>query len=179
MTGNRRFTLLFTVLFTMLLALASTGCPPGQPRTPPATVGERLAPIGEPYLTGIGPRSIEEAKGMVVVVEFWATYCDPCLRSFPAYQKLHEKGGVAIISVALDEPSDVAEADIKEFVDKAGAKFVVLWDQDQSTIDTYGLRKMPSALIVDKKGVLRHIHGGYEAKTAEQIEADVAALIAE
>lgn len=163
----------------LFFLVGTTGCPPGQPRTPPATIGEPLRPIGEDYLSGIGPRSLEEARGMVVIVEFWATYCDPCLRSFPAYQKLHEKGGVTVISVALDEPSDVAEANIKKFADDTGAKFVVLWDRDQSTIDSYGLRKMPSALIVDQKGVLRHIHGGYEAATLADIQKNVDALLAE
>jgi thiol-disulfide isomerase/thioredoxin len=161
------------------LVLGTAGCTPGRARTPVPEIGEPLPAVEEEYLFGVGPRSLAEARGMVVIVEFWATYCDPCLHSFPAYEEIHRGGGVAVISVALDEPSDVTSDAIKEFAEKAGATFVVLWDRDQSSLDTYGLRKMPTALVLDRQGVLRHVHGGYEASTMVEIQREISALVAE
>lgn len=161
----------------ILVALATVGCQPVTPRTPLPKVNEPMREIEEAYLSGVGPRSLAEARGMVVVLEFWATYCDPCRRSFPAYEALHRQGGVAVISVALDEPSDVAEESIKRFADETGATFPVLWDRDQSSLATYGLRKMPSAFVIDQHGVLRHTHGGYEAATMSAIQQQVTALL--
>lgn len=168
-----------SVLGVVLLGAALGACVPPKPRSPVPKVGEPLREVKEAYLMGIGPRSLAEAAGSVVIVEFWATYCEPCKRSFPTYEKLHRQAGVHVISVALDEPEPDAEAAIKAFVDQTGATFGVLWDKNQSSLDTYGLRKMPTAFIIDQKGVLRHIHGGYEATTADQIQRDVDALLAE
>jgi thiol-disulfide isomerase/thioredoxin len=150
-----------------------------EPRTPTPNIGEPLPEIQEKYLFGVGPRSLAEARGMVVVLEFWATYCDPCLRSFPAYDQLHHNPGVAVIAVALDEPGDATPARIEEFAEKTGATFAVLWDRDQSSLNTYGLREMPTAFVIDKAGIVRGIHGGYEAATMDEIEREVAALVAE
>jgi cytochrome c biogenesis protein CcmG, thiol:disulfide interchange protein DsbE len=166
-------------LLFAIAALGAAGCTTETPRTPSPTVGQPLAPIHEEYLFGVGPRSLEEARGMAVVLDFWATYCDPCRRSFPEYEKLHRGGGVAVIAVAMDEGDDVAADAIKDFADSTGASFAVLWDKDQSSLDAYGLRKMPTAFVVDRKGILRYIHGGYEASTLQDLEAEVAALVAE
>jgi thiol-disulfide isomerase/thioredoxin len=127
----------------------------------------------------VGPRSLAEARGMVVIVEFWATYCDPCRHSFPAYEEIHRNGGVAVISVALDEPTDVTSDAIKEFADKTGATFAVLWDRDQSSLHTYGIRKMPTAFVLDRQGILRYVHGDYDASTMVDIHREIAALTAE
>ena len=157
--------------------LGCTGCTPAQPRAPLPTIGEPMGAIDEPYLTGVGPRSLEDARGMVVVLEFWATYCDPCRRSFPAYDELHRQSGVTVIAVSVDEAGDVSEQAIKRFADETGATFPILWDSDQSSLSTYGLRKMPSAFVIDRNGVLRHIHGGYQATTIVDVQREVDALL--
>lgn len=177
--SKRRDTVVRAGLPLLIFAAALTACQPPRARSPVPKVGEPLREIAEPYLAGIGPRSLAEAEGQVVVLEFWATYCEPCKRSFPAYEELHRQPGVAVIAVSLDEREAGAEESIKAFADQAGATFGILWDADQSSLDTYGLRKMPTAFIIDQRGVLRHIHGGYEAATAAAIERDVAALLAE
>lgn len=167
-----------------ILALFVTGgCPPPRPApadpTSRAIVGEAPPAIDEMYVTGEGPKTLAEARGKVVVLDFWATFCDPCRRSFPAFEDLQSRRGVAVIAVSLDDPADVGADAIEQFATETGASFTILWDQDQSTIGTYDVRKMPTAYLLDKRGVVRHVHGGYEAATLGEIQRQIAALLEE
>ncbi|MBL8741199.1 MAG: TlpA family protein disulfide reductase, partial [Myxococcales bacterium] len=73
--------------------------------------GKAAAELVATYVTGEGPKTLAEAKGKVVIVDFWATYCDPCRKSFPKYQELVDQfgGELAVIAISVDEPSDVDE----------------------------------------------------------------------
>ncbi len=168
-------------LLSAALALAATGCPVGASRpstAPRIQPGDPLPEVQGRYLTGSGPRSVADARGRVLIVDFWATFCDPCRRSFPGYEALHQQG-VAIIAVALDDPGDVGDATIEAFVRETGATFTVLWDERQVSLSTFGVPKMPTAYVIDKTGVLRHVHRGYEAATLDEIQREVAALLEE
>ena len=76
--------------------------------------------------SGKGSVTLQEYAGKVVVVDFWATWCDPCRQSFPAYQKLTEdfSGKLVVIGVSVDENP----ADIAGFISSTGAKFPIGWD---------------------------------------------------
>jgi len=125
---------------------------------------------------GEGPKSVADASGKVVIVDFWATFCGPCKKSFPKYQELVDQfgGDLAVIGVSVDE-SDTEKAKLEEFIKATGVKFSVVWDKDKSAAKAYNPPKMPTAFIIDKTGVVRHIHAGYgegeEDKIAEEIKA--------
>ena len=71
-----------------------------------AEKGKPAPEIEAEAVTGDGPKSIAEAKGTVTIVDFWATFCDPCRKSFPKYQELVDKhaGKLAVIAVSVDDP---------------------------------------------------------------------------
>lgn len=144
----------------------------------PATAGG-AAEVQGAYITGDGPKSLADAKGKVVIVDFWATYCQPCKKSFPKYQELVEQfgGELAVIAVSVDEPGDVDEAKLKEFAASTKVKFPIIWDKEHKTAEAYKPPKMPTSFIIDKDGNIAHQHAGYESGEEEKIAEEVKKLL--
>jgi len=153
---------------------SSGGTPAGGGDT--AKVGTAAPEFSAEFITGEGPKTLAEASGKVVIVDFWATFCDPCKKSFPAYQKIVDEAGgnVVVIAISVDEPENAGKEQLVEFTKQTGAKFTVLWDKE-GTIrgKKYAVPTMPTSYIVDKTGVIRHRHAGYEdgedAKVADEV----------
>ena len=129
-------------------------------------------------IVGDGPKTIKDASGKVVLVDFWATFCDPCKKSFPAYQKLVDQfaGDLVVIAISVDEPDNATKEQIAAFAKTTGVKFAVVWDKaGEIRGKKYEVPKMPTSYIVDKTGVVRHMHAGYEdgedTKVAEEVKA--------
>ncbi|NUO51837.1 MAG: TlpA family protein disulfide reductase, partial [Polyangiaceae bacterium] len=144
----------------------------------PAPAGG-AAEVQGTYVTGDGPKSLADAKGKVVIVDFWATYCQPCKKSFPKYQELVEQfgGELAVIAVSVDEPGDVDEAKLKEFAASTKVKFPIIWDKEHKTAEAYKPPKMPTSFIIDKDGNIAHQHAGYESGEEEKIAEEVKKLL--
>ncbi len=144
----------------------------------PASAGG-AAEVQGTYITGDGPKSLADAKGKVVIIDFWATYCQPCKKSFPKYQELVEQfgGELAVIAVSVDEPGDVDEAKLKEFAASTKVKFPIIWDKEHKTAEAYKPPKMPTSFIIDKDGNIAHQHAGYESGEEEKIAEEVKKLL--
>jgi peroxiredoxin len=142
-------------------------------------VGKSAPEVKAESVAGDGPNTLAEGKGQIVIVDFWATFCDPCRKSFPAYQDLVDKyaGDLAVIAVSVDDPEDVTVDDVKQFAEELGVSFSIVWDKTQETAGVYKPPKMPTSYIIDKEGVLRHVHAGYESSEAKTIDDEVAALL--
>jgi cytochrome c biogenesis protein CcmG/thiol:disulfide interchange protein DsbE len=169
-----------------LSLMVSVGCAGGSGSggtTPdegqPAAGGGAAKELQAEFVTGEGPKTLADAKGKVVIVDFWATYCDPCRKSFPKYQELVDQfgGDLAVIAVSVDEPGDVSAEKIKAFADETGVKFAVVWDKEHKTADAYKPSKMPTSFVLDKEGNVRHTHAGYESGEEDKIAAEVKALL--
>jgi len=185
------FLLRSTVTLTACLALSITGCGGGSTTAPtggetPASSGGSGGLVGSPApeitatdVTGEGPSTLKDASGRVVIVDFWATFCEPCKKSFPKYQELMDQfgGDLVVIAVAVDDPEDVKEDQIKEFVKATGVKFKVVWDKDKAAVKQYNPPKMPSSFVIDKSGVVKHMHAGYESGEEAKIGDEVKALL--
>jgi cytochrome c biogenesis protein CcmG, thiol:disulfide interchange protein DsbE len=180
----------------LLFASLIVGCGPksGGPSDPSDKVGEEpgasgssdKAEKGKPApeieaeaVTGDGPKSIAEAKGTVTIVDFWATFCDPCRKSFPKYQELVDKhaGKLAVIAVSVDDPEDVGVDEVKKFADDLGVSFAIVWDKQKKTSKKYDPPKMPTSYLLDKDGNIVSVHPGFEGGEAEKIDAEIEDLI--
>lgn len=141
-------------------------------------VGKAAPDFKAETVSGSGPMTVKEANGKVTIVDFWATYCGPCKKSFPKYQELVDQfgGDLAVLAVSVDE-KDTEKAKLEEFVKAADVKFAVVWDKEHSAADAYKPPKMPTAFIIDKGGVVRHIHAGYGEGEEEKIADEIKALI--
>lgn len=143
------------------------------------TVGKHAVDVkGATYVQGDGPKSIADAKGKVVILDFWGTYCEPCKESFPKYQAMLEQFGGDLVIIAVSEDDGDENVDkLKKFAEKAKAKFTILWDKNKSVADAYKPEKMPTAFIIDKEGKIANIHAGYSAGEEKKIADEVKALL--
>jgi thiol-disulfide isomerase/thioredoxin len=123
------------------------------------------------YLDGSTVK-LSDLKGKVVVLDFWATWCGPCLSSFPSLQKIHDryKDNPNVKILAMNTWERVAPADreqhVKNFIDKNKYSFPVVFDTD--LVRQYGVDGIPTKFIIDKEGIIRFKDVGFGG--AEEME---------
>ena len=116
--------------------------------------------------------SLENSRGSVVYVDFWASWCTPCRKSFPwmnEMQTRYEKDGLQIIAINLDESREQAEA----FLAKNGVDFTVAFDPDGQTASDFSVMAMPSSFLIDRNGEIIHRHIGFRQKDKNVIENSI------
>jgi thiol-disulfide isomerase/thioredoxin len=119
---------------------------------------------------------LSKYKGKVVYLDFWASWCEPCKRSFPWMNQLQEQygeDGFEIVAVNLDESRKDAEA----FLNKMPAKFDVAFDKSGKTAEAYNLKAMPSSFLIDRDGKLVHKSLGYRAEEKKILEKKIQQLV--
>jgi thiol-disulfide isomerase/thioredoxin len=114
--------------------------------------------------------------GRVLLLDFWATWCEPCKRSFPHYQQLAARypDRIAVLGVSEDDEN----VGIAEFAAETGAAFPLVWDEGKAVAPRYRLKGMPTLFIVDQQGVIRFVKEGYLAGDEQDIERAVESLLA-
>lgn len=117
-------------------------------------------------------------SGKVVLVDIWATWCEPCKKSFPKLQELYVKykaSGLEIVALSADDED--SKGKIPEFAKTYGAKFPVCWDDKKDVIKKYDPKTMPSSYILDKTGKVRFTHTGYHDGEEAEIEKEIKGLL--
>ena len=84
--------------------------------------------------------------------------------------------GPLLYAFSIEEPGAAGRL-IKEFAKATGAKFSIVWDKAQATAGKYSPPKMPTSFVIDKEGVVRHVHAGYESGEEDKIAEEVTALL--
>jgi thiol-disulfide isomerase/thioredoxin len=126
----------------------------------------KLAPVFTAKLLDGKTFSTESAKGEVVIVNFWATWCPPCRQEMPAFENYYQKyknQGVRVVAVSLDEPSELAKVRevMREFSFDAAL-------EGESQHKGYGrIWRLPLTFVIDRKGILRK-DGWYGAAGIDQ-----------
>jgi len=110
-------------------------------------------------------------RGKPVLINFWATWCAPCLLEMPNIQKYYEKypGQFEVLAVNAGE----TERTVQRFVDDLGVNFKILLDPDGKIQELYRIKGYPTTYIVDKDGIIRFQHIGLlsEKQIEEYLEA--------
>ena len=122
--------------------------------------------------------SLSQYQGKVLYVDFWASWCGPCAKSFPFLNELHKQlqaQGLQIVGVNLDENTDDAQA----FLAKFPASFVVAADVSKQCAKDFEVKAMPSSYLIDRKGAVHHIHLGFKPGEAQEIRALTEKLLSE
>ena len=117
-----------------------------------------------------GDSLVSEREGKVVVVDFWASWCVPCRRSFPWMNDMVEKyadDGLVVVAVNLDKDRGAAEA----FLAEVPANFEIEFDPDASIAREYGVEAMPSSFVFGRDGELVARHLGFKVKKQDEYEA--------
>lgn len=115
-------------------------------------------------------------RGKVVFLNFWATWCPPCVGEMPYIEELYKEYGyneedVVILGVANPNlGSEKSQEDIIKFLEEEGYTFPVVFDLDYTQMYTYGLNSFPSTLIIDKEGYINlYIPGAMNKEIMQQI----------
>lgn len=119
----------------------------------------------------------DSTKGKVVLVDFWASWCEPCKQSFPVMEELHKRyaeRGLVIVAVNVDEN----RADMEAFLKKNAASFTVMRDAGQKLVEKTGIATMPSSFLLDRDGKVRFAHTGFRgAETKKKYEEEIESLL--
>jgi peroxiredoxin len=111
----------------------------------------------------------------VVLLDFWATYCEPCLRAMPHLNELQRRyagQGFTVWGVSIDGPESVAQ--VRAEVSKQSLQFPVLLDQDSRVVAMYNPKtSAPFSVLIARDGTVLHQYEGYSAATGSQLEADI------
>ena len=117
------------------------------------------------------------APGKVTVVHFFASWCAPCKKSIPEIDALYTKHAGRVAAVGIGE--DDEERSMREFVALSHASFTILWDSAQAKATRWKPATMPTTFVVDKHGMLRFTHAGYQDGVDATLETEVRSLLAE
>jgi len=122
--------------------------------------------------------SLEDLKGQVVMINFWATWCAPCRKEMPHLEALHQRYsnlGFTLLGVNVDKDTSGVEKYLKE----TPVSFTVLLDPASKVSELYDVVAMPSTVMVDREGNLRYMHHGYQAGYEHEYQAQIRALLRE
>jgi peroxiredoxin len=151
-------------LLALLLAAIATGSAHAQA----LSVGE-MAPSFEleawsNLASGEKSPSPETLKSSVVLIEFWGTWCAPCVRAMPRIQALHDRlkdKGLKVLAISY-EAADV----IEPFAKSNGYTFVLGSDPTKRVVEAYGVRSWPTSVVIGKDGRIAHVGSPYDVEPA-------------
>lgn len=129
----------------------------------PLSAGD-TAPDFTAALTDGSEFILSEQQGKVVLLNFWATWCGPCVREMPAFEKLYGEYGedVAILAVNCMESEDI----VKAFQEENGYTFPIACDPEGDISLKYPSQGIPYTLVIDKEGIIQKIYvGAADAET--------------
>ncbi len=119
-----------------------------------------------------GTVKLADYRGKVVYVDFWASWCKPCLQSFPWMNEMQERYGAKgfqVIGVNVDARSD----DARKFLAETPAKFVVAFDTRGEAPKSYAIKGMPTSFLVGPDGKVLVQHAGFRDADRAELEAKI------
>ena len=129
-------------------------------------------PLNFDLPTATAKINLTQLSGKVVYVDFWASWCAPCLQSFPFMNELQSKygdKGLRIVAISVDKE----RADVDTFLRKNPAQFIIAFDPAGQIAKQYQIKGMPTSYLIGRNGQLIKIHRGFKNTDREQIERSI------
>jgi len=171
MTNKATISLILILAFVVLLLVK---CPreTGRPGENPA-VGQRAPGFQLKDLQG-NDVSLDQFKGKIVMLDFWATWCGPCRVTMPLLEQLQSEHPAAftLLAVNVGDAPDV----VAPYVQQHRILARVLLDLEQTVGAAYGSESIPMQVLIDQKGIIRHIQVGYYGGMKDDLWAEIAKL---
>ena len=122
--------------------------------------------------------SLEQLKGQVVMLNFWASWCGPCRQEMPLLDQMHKRYsalGFTLLGVNVEANTKDAE----KWLADTPVSFPVLFDKDSKVSELYEVSAMPSTVFIDRKGNVRYLHRGYKPGDESEYLNQIRALLKE
>lgn len=119
---------------------------------------------------------LSDYKGQVVYLDFWASWCQPCQKSFSwmnKMQSMYGSEGFKVIAINLDDSREKAD----KFLQRIPANFDVAFDPEGNTAESYNVKAMPSSYIIDKQGNVIYSNLGFRGNDEEKLELKIRDII--
>lgn len=157
-----------------LASACATASGPPAPSSPSPILGKEAPDFTKRTLDG-SRIDTAQLEGKVVVVEFFAQYCEPCRKTLPAVQRLHARSGgeVQIIGVSIDE----YESKAREIVTAYGLTFPVVHDAG-GVRGRFRVTQLPATFVIDPEGVVHWVRIGGSGSTEQDLERAIASAAA-
>lgn len=113
-----------------------------------------------------------------VVLDFWATWCKPCIKAFPEFEQLYKKykkQGLTVVGINTDGPRNRAK--IKPFVNSFDISFPILIDLNNDVMRQFRVFALPTTLLIAKNGEIISTHAGYSASKLKELDEKLAELL--
>ena len=160
---------LVLVIAACLIAISSSGCGSGEAGSGSITVGSRVPNFSLKSLDGTTVTS-GSLEGNVVVLNFWATWCGPCVKEIPDLRQVAASSGAKVVGIALDEDGLKA---VKPFVERYGITYTVLLG-NQELFQQFDGFSIPYTLVLDRAQRVVNIYRG--PATRESLEQALKAI---
>lgn len=156
------------LMMVLALAVAASGAT-GAERPP-----TRAPDFSLPARQGIV--ALDSLRGKVVLLDFWASWCEPCRHSFPWMDSLRARlgpRGFEVVAIDLDKDRSLAE----EFLEHHPVRFVVGFDPNGRTAEAYHVAAMPSSFVIGPGGEMLLTHAGFDRRKTTAIETTIEAAL--
>lgn len=140
-----------------------------------ATPGQRAPALQATTLHG-QRMDLTTLRGRVVLVDFWASWCEPCRRWFPVLQSLSQRyasRGLVVIAVSVDQDP----ANCRRFVNELRPGFPIVHDRDQRIVAQWAPDTLPTTYLIDRAGIVRWVHHGSTEADSRSLERQVLAAL--
>src|SRR5215469_16762483 len=170
--------LLLTLAMVGLVGCSGHSASPPGPKPPEIAAGEIGSKLPDFTVVDLQARKIASAdlRGQVILIDFWATWCQPCKKEMPGYQKLLDRygsHGFTVVGFKFDTMMDTE--DPLQFAKKIGVHYPLAVATDDLKQKFGGIEGLPTTMIYDRQGILRYQVIGFEY--TDVIEANLKPLL--
>jgi peroxiredoxin len=138
--------------------------------------GDAAPAFSLPDLEGKGKVDLSQYRGKVVWLDFWASWCPPCLSSLPELEKMRKQMPAKEFQiVAINVDKDPKKA--RKFLKKNPVGYPSASDPKGSMPEMFGLETMPTSYLIDRDGTIKHVHKGYRDGDIKSIRREVRKLV--
>ena len=140
-------------------------------------VGDRAPQFTAPSLDGGRDLSLAAYRGKVVYLDFWASWCAPCLTSLPLLEELRaELSGEDFQVLAVNVDADPKAA--RKFLARRPVGYPSAMDPEGRLPERFQIEKMPTSFLIDRQGVIRHVGRGFRRSDIDRLRAHIHELLA-
>ncbi len=138
--------------------------------------GQPAPAFQSPLLSADGNVALSDYRGKVVYLDFWASWCSPCLISLPLLEELRKEFPAESFQIlAVNVDTDPTKA--RRFVRARKIGYPSAADPDGRIPEAFGLETMPTSYLIDRKGVVRYVHEGFRKGDIDEIRARISELV--